>query len=266
MIPLISSLQNPSIKNIQKLEKSSERKSQNKFVVEGAKEISIALNSNYQLVQLYFCPEIADKSQSIYHKEIFDAAESLLTEISFPVFEKLAYRENSDGLIALFLQKSHAIQFCELGNNPTLLILESIEKPGNLGAILRTADAAGIDAVMICDPKTDIYNPNVVRSSIGCVFSVQCIIATNDEVLNFCKQNNIKSFATTPSSSLNYTNVKMDMPCAIILGTEADGLSDFWLDNADQKIKINMQGKIDSLNVANCASIFTFEVLRQKSI
>ena len=175
MHPLITSHHNPKIKNLLALEKARERKRQNTFVIEGLKELSLAVQGNYKIDSLFFCPEIVDirDIQKIINEE------NLLIPVQQSVFEKIAYRDNSGGVVALAEQKMHSLESIKLRNNPIVLVLEAVEKPGNLGALLRTADAANIDAVIICDPQTDFYNPNVIRSSIGCIFTTPIASATS---------------------------------------------------------------------------------------
>lgn len=259
----ITSLQNGKIKNIIKLQKASERREQQLFLVEGYKEIDMALNSGYQLYSLFCCFEIGLNSLNI--EPLTKQCDSCF-EISKEVFDKIAYREGSDGLMAVFKQKKNDLSSIKLNRNPLIIILESVEKPGNLGAILRTADAARVDAILVCDPRTDIYNPNVVRSSVGCLFSNQVVACTNSEAFDWLKKNNIKSYAAAlHNKSVAYHTFSYTPPTAMIMGTEADGLSDFWLEKADQKIIIPMLGKIDSLNVSVSAAILIFEAARQRN-
>jgi TrmH family RNA methyltransferase len=185
-------------------------------------------------------------------------------EVSLPVFQKMAYREHSDGILALVRTKSHTLGDLNLSNNPFVIVLEAVEKPGNLGAILRTADAAGADAVIICDPLTDVYNPNVIRSSVGCVFTVPLAVATGSDVFSFLKENEMQIFAAELQASRWYQDTDFTRPSAIIMGTEADGLTDFWIENADARIKIPMRGIIDSLNVSVSTAVLTFEAMRQR--
>lgn len=261
----ISSLQNPRIKNIQKLTaKSRERKAQNLFVIEGARELSLALAGNCCLDSVFVCPELFAKSD---YPEVLNSIDpKIRVELAPAVFEKIAYRESSDGILALACPKEHSLNELRLSENPFIIVLESVEKPGNLGAILRTADAAGVDAVIICDPLTDMYNPNVIRSSIGCIFTVPVAIANNTETLEFLKKKNIQSFAAELQASQWYQDTNFTKPSAIIMGTEADGLTDFWLKHATSRIKIPMRGKIDSLNVSISTAVITFEAIRQRSI
>jgi len=259
----IQSQQNSRIKNVQKLfVKSKERREQNLFVIEGARELSLALAGSYLLDTVFICPELFS---GIGYPEIKSGIHSSnLFEVSLPVFQKIAYREHSDGILALAKPKSHTLNDLNLPDNPFIIVLEAVEKPGNLGAILRTADAARVDAVIVCDPLTDIYNPNVVRSSVGCVFTVPLAISTQSDVFSFLKENRIRIFAAELQASQWYQDTDFTQDCALIMGTEADGLTQFWIDRADARIKIPMRGKIDSLNVSVSTAVLTFEAMRQR--
>jgi len=180
------------------------------------------------------------------------------------VFEKVAYREGSDGLIALIKPKEHRLDQLQLKDKPFIIVLESVEKPGNLGAVLRTADAANVDAVVICDPLTDLYNPNAIRSSVGCLFTVQVAVCSSKECFDWMQAKEIRSFAAELKGSEWYHESDFKGPTAIIMGTEADGLTSFWLDNADKRIKIPMRGVIDSLNLSVSTAVLTFEAMRQR--
>ena len=259
---LVSSLQNPKIKNLVKLQKASERNAQNVFIVEGLKEINLAINANYIPQSVFWCPEMGLREKELLH--LFNLCKNVYS-ISKDAFEKIAYREGSDGLIVVFEQQKQSLQSIKLSSNPLIIILEAVEKPGNLGAILRTADAANVDLVIICDPRTDLFNPNVIRSSIGCLFTNQIVACSNNEALVWLKKNKIKSYAAAlVKGSKPYHTFNFKTRTALIMGTEADGLSDFWLANADEKIIIPMQGKIDSLNVSVSTAIIVFEVIRQR--
>lgn len=259
----IASLQNNRIKNIYKLTtKARERKKQNLFIIEGARELSIALESGYQPESVFICPELFSKTD--YPDVLQKIKPGILHEVTEPVFQKIAYREGSDGILCTAQQKKHELSDLKLSSNPFIIVLEGVEKPGNLGAILRTADAAKADAVIICDPLTDIYNPNIVRSSVGCLFSVQIAVSTNNETLCYLKEKQIKSYAAELQAADWYQNADFRSPTAIIMGTEADGLTPFWLQHADKRIKIPMRGKIDSLNVSVSTAVITFEAMRQR--
>jgi TrmH family RNA methyltransferase len=258
----ISSLQNPKVKQIVQLSKARERKEQGLLVVEGAREIGFALDAGHLPERVYVCEEIYDKSA--YPELLNRIDSSKKTAITASVFEKVAYREGSDGLIALFKPLQHRLDQLELGEDPFIIILEAVEKPGNLGAILRTADAAKVDAVIICDPLTDLYNPNAIRSSVGCLFTVQVAVCTSAECLDWLHANRIRAYAAELNASEWYQDIDFRGPSAIVMGTEADGLTDFWLQHADQRIKIPMRGVIDSLNVSVSTAVLTFEAMRQR--
>lgn len=260
---MITSLQNPAIKNIVKLSKSKERKEQRLFVIEGARELSLALQSGYRPEAVYLCREMFEKTK---YPDLLDALpnEIIVFDISLPVFAKIAYRENSDGVVALAKPKQHGLGDLKLSHNPFLILLEAVEKPGNLGAILRTADAAAVDAVIVCDPQTDLYNPNVVRSSVGGIFTVQTAVCSSEEAFAWLQAHHIRSFAAELQAAEFYQQTDFTQSSAIVLGTEAEGLSDFWLQNATKRIKIPMRGKIDSLNVSVSTAVLTFEAMRQR--
>lgn len=258
----ITSLQNPKIKNIVKLSKSKERREQNLFVLEGARELTLALSAGYQVESVYLCPDLYAKTE--YPGVLNGLPESKLTEVSQSVFEKIAYREGSDGLLALVRPHEHSLDKLKLSDNPFIILLEAVEKPGNLGAILRTADAAQADAVIICDPATDLYNANAIRSSVGCIFTVPTAVCSSQEALSFLKGEKIAVFAAELQAAQWYQDTDFRKPSAIVMGTEADGLTEFWLKNADARIKIPMRGKIDSLNVSVSTAVLTFEAMRQR--
>lgn len=259
---MITSFQNSAVKNITKLSKSRERRDQNLFIIEGARELSLALRSNYKIESVYVNRELFLKTK--YPGVLDEIPKQNVFEISAAVFEKIAYRENSDGIIALTKTKSHKLTDLQLSENPFLIILESIEKPGNLGAVLRTADAAQVDAVIICDPQTDLYNPNVIRSGVGALFTVQTAVCTSEEALNWLKEQNINIYTAELEAAEYYQNINFKQASAIVMGTESEGLTNFWLNNATKRIKIPMRGKIDSLNVSVSTAVITFEAMRQR--
>lgn len=257
----ITSTQNPKVKSLLSLEKPRERRKQQLFVIEGKREIELALEAGYKIGNLFFCEEI------IRLDEIPAALknEKLLVPVSKDVFDKIAVRESTGGMIAVAEQKIHRLENIKLSSNPLVLILEAVEKPGNLGAILRSADAAAVDAVIICDPLTDFYNPNVIRSSVGCVFTNQLAAVSSEEAIAWLKKNQIQIFCTSLQASKPYNLVDYTKPCAIVMGTEATGLSEIWTKNSLANIIIPMRGKIDSMNVSNATAVVVFEALRQRS-
>lgn len=260
MHPIITSAQNPKIKNILALEKARERKKQNVLIIEGIKELSLAITAGYKIISVFFCPDIIDEQELMKIVK----QEQLLIPVQKQVFEKIAYRESTGGIIAVAEQKEHRLDKINLSSNPLVLVLEAVEKPGNLGAILRTADAVGVDAVIICDPQTDFYNPNVIRSSVGCVFTTPVAAATSAETIAWLRKNKIRIFNTYLRASKPYHQIDFTLPSAIVMGTEATGLSDLWVQSGDANIIIPMQGKIDSMNVSTATAVVVFEAKRQR--
>lgn len=259
----ITSLQNPRIKNIIKLAaKAKERREQQLFIIEGARELTLALIAGYRVDSVFVCPSLFEKTE--YPQVLGSLDQSVLFEVTEQIFQKIAYREGSDGILALAIPMQNRLVDLKLEGEPFIIVLEAVEKPGNLGAVLRTADAADADAVIICDPATDLYNPNTIRSSIGCAFTVPVAICTSEEALSFLQERNITTFAAELQASEWYHEIDFTKASAIVMGTEADGLTDFWLKNADKRIKIPMRGAIDSLNVSVSTAVITFEAMRQR--
>lgn len=260
---LITSINNPKIKNLQKLyAKSKTRREQELFVFEGARELKLALEGGYVFEQIFVVPDLFAKSD--YKDVLNDIPSHIMYELSPGLFEKLAYREGSDGIISVAKPHNKGLLDLQLGDNPFVIVLEAVEKPGNLGAILRTADAASVDAVIICDPSTDLYNPNTIRSSVGCLFTVQTAVCNSQEAYTFLNEKNIATYAAELNTEFGYQDIDYTKASAIVMGTEADGLSPFWIQHATQSIKIPMRGVIDSLNVSVSTAIITFEAMRQR--
>lgn len=265
MAKLITSLQNPLIKNVLLLEeKPRERKNQNLIVIEGVREIRLALSSGFTVTTLFFCRDyINDRDFDQFASHSLSSFE--LIEVPGEIYNRMAYRKESEGLIALAVPHRTLFHDLKLSRNPLILVMEAVEKPGNLGAILRTADAANLDAVIICDPQTDIFNPNAIRSSIGCIFTVPVITSTTEHTIAWLKSNQVLLFATALTATRYYHEADFRRPSAIIMGSEAYGLSQKWLDEADHLIKIPMKGKIDSMNVSASAAVVVFEAMRQRN-
>ena len=257
----ITSVQNPFIKSLVQLqEKAKVRKQTGTFLIEGKREIELALKGGYELETILFLPEI------ISEKQLNDLTTKPLNviEISKEVYQKLAYRDTTEGILAIAKTKSLALSDLKLSKNPLILVGESLEKPGNVGAILRTADAANIDAVIIANPKSDLYNPNIVRSSVGCLFTRQIAVGTTEEVIAYLKANNINIYSATLQDSTEYHTQNYTTPTALVVGTEATGLSEKWRTESTKNIIIPMQGEIDSMNVSVAAAILLFEAKRQR--
>ena len=260
----ITSLQNPRVKQLVKLRDRRPRDAAGVFMVEGYRQIRRALEKNVTLQELYFSPDwFLGENENALIKQAEESG-ALLIELSKDAFAKVAYRERPDGLLALAPQWERSLDDLKLPEEPFLLVVEAIEKPGNLGTILRSADAAGCDGVIVCDPVTDIFNPNVVRASTGVLFSVPLVVAESEQVHAWLKSKNIRIVATTPAAEQLYTDTDLRGPMAVIMGSEQYGLSDFWLQNADQPVRIPMAGQADSLNVAMATIITLFEAVRQR--
>lgn len=262
MTKQISSVQNKSIKNLVQLqEKSRVRRKEERFVVEGLREIDLALRADYRFEELYFCPELVEDSTI---QKLQSHAQTMI-EVPLKVYQKIAYRGSTEGVLAIGKQKSHELDQLKFQHKePLILVAEAPEKPGNIGALLRTADAARLDAVLIANPRTDLYNPNIIRSSVGCVFTNQIAMGSTTEILAFLQAHNIQIFCATLQSSVPYILPDYQKASAIVVGTEADGLSEEWRRESTQNIIIPMQGKIDSMNVSVSAGILVFEAKRQR--
>jgi TrmH family RNA methyltransferase len=256
----ISSVQNPFIKSLVLLqEKAKNRKQTGTFLIEGQREITLALKGGYIIETVLFYPEICTESEATKI-----APNTALIEINKEVFQKLAYRDTTEGILAVAKTKSMQLNDLKLSKNPLILIAEAPEKPGNIGALLRTADAANLDAVIIANPKSDLYNPNIVRSSVGCLFTNQIASGTTEEIITFLKEQDINFYCATLQNSTSYHTQDYTTPTALVVGTEATGLTQEWRDAATQNIIIPMQGEIDSMNVSVAAAILIFEAKRQR--
>lgn len=257
----ITSVQNPFIKSLVQLqEKAKSRKQTGTFLIEGQREISLAIKGGYEIETLLFYPEL------ISEFEILQLTSNRIppVEINREVFEKLAYRDTTEGVIAVARSKSLELSDLQLSQNPLILVAEAPEKPGNIGALLRTADAAKLDAVIIANPKGDLYNPNIVRSSVGCLFTNNIATGTTEEIIAFLSERKIDFYCATLQNSTNYDTQDYSKPTALVVGTEATGLTRQWRDAATQNIIIPMQGEIDSMNVSVAAAILIFEAKRQR--
>lgn len=261
----ISSLHNPLVKKVFLLkEKSRERRNSGLFVLEGQREFELACKGGYTIQSVFFCPNIISEEKVRQIIASYEKSPELI-EVSQEIYQKIAYRESTEGIVAIACSKNHDLKDISFRNkNPLILIAEAPEKPGNIGALLRTADAANLDAVIIVNGKGDLYNPNVIRASIGCLFTVNIATGKTQEVINFLNKNKIAIYSASLSASCNYSEVDYKKPCAIVVGTEAAGLTSEWLQESDQNIIIPMQGEIDSMNVSVSAAILIFEAKRQR--
>ncbi len=261
----IDSLKNTTIKEVVLIkEKSRWRKKTGQFVVEGLRELEMALKGGCKLESIFFDPRIIklDTVQEIL--QTYQVSAELIS-VSHEVYRRIAYREKTEGVVALGYAKSHKLEKLRFRREkPLILVAEALEKPGNIGALLRTADAASLDAVIISNPKTDLYNPNIIRSSLGCVFSVPVAMGENYDVIEFLKQHNITTYAADLQARHNYSEMDFRGGSALVVGAESSGLSEQWTHGADHRIIIPMQGEIDSINVSVSAAILIFEAMRQR--
>ena len=257
-IQFISSLQNQKVKQLVLLQqKSSERKKSDLFVVEGLRELRHCVSKGYEIDSLFFCTGLLTES-------IDDLLVAQSYEVTAQVYEKIAYRGSTEGVVAVMRMKHLQLEDLQLTEKPLLVVLESVEKPGNLGAVLRSADAAGADAVIVCDPLTDLYNPNLIRASIGALFTVPTVAVSSEDCIRFLKARGIRILTAQLQDSELYYDTDMTCGTAIVMGTEATGLTNQWREAADAHIRIPMLGQLDSLNVSVSAAILLFEAVRQR--
>ena len=258
---VITSAQNPRIKELILLqEKSRARRENGLFVVEGRRELSHCLEAGFKPRSLFICPEILGRDAC----REFEQAGCPIVEIPAHLYEKVAYRGRTEGVIGVMECHSHSLEDLHLKEDPLVIVLESVEKPGNLGAVLRSADAAGADAVIVCDPLTDLYNPNLIRSSIGGIFTVPVAAASSEEAIRWLKERGIRILTAQLQDSLPYYDTDMRQGTAIVMGTESTGLTPLWRQAADAHIMIPMLGRLDSLNVSVSAAILLYEAVRQR--
>ena len=286
-IETITSAQNRKVKELLTLvEKSKARSAAGLFVVEGQRELGHCLDAGFIPETLFICGEVmavqnnavngaktGHLAENIEGKDGLDAlvakAEALnprLGVVQIPAFlyEKVAYRGSTEGIIAEVHSVPRSLDDLRLGESPLVMVLESVEKPGNLGAVLRSADAAGADAVVVCDPLTDIWNPNLIRSSVGAVFSVPVAVCTSADAIAFLKKRGIRILTAQLQDSEWYYDTDMTGATALVMGTESTGLTQAWRDSADAHIKIPMLGRLDSLNVSVSAAVLLYEAVRQR--
>ena len=262
----ISSIQNPKVKRLLALQqKSSTRREAGCFVVEGRRELLHCINAGFGVETVFVCPELfsEDECRDILQQMAGDMPQ--LYTVSGYVYEKIAYRGSTEGVMAIVKTRQLALDDLQLSEHPLIIVLESVEKPGNLGAVLRSADAAAADAVVVCDPLTDIFNTNLIRSSIGAVFTVPCVACDSASCIRFLKSKGISILTAQLQDSLPYYHTDMRRATAIVMGTESTGLTQQWREAADAHIRIPMLGQLDSLNVSVSAAILLFEAVRQRN-
>jgi len=258
---MITSLSNQKVKDLVKLREARFSRQSNLFIIEGFREVSLALEAKVLIKELYICRDFLDRSK----QEKLLKQKNKLFEVSPRVYEKIAYGKRREGLIAIGQRPEHKLSDIKLSATPLLVVAEGIQKPGNLGAILRTIDASAVDGLVVADPGIDLYNRHLIRSSLGTVFNRPPVTATSKEILNWLKKNNITIVCAHPEGSSVYTSVDFRKPTALVVGSEEKGVSDFWRDQAEALVAIPMRGKADSLNVSVATAVLVFEALRQRS-
>lgn len=268
MREVITSVQNPKVKKGVKLKDRKERDATGLFLIEGYRELKRAADRHVVFQTLFICPQffLGTNEQGLIDQIRGQGGEVIVCSQS--VFQKFSYRDRPDGMLAIAVQMQRSLKdlIAQLSSkkDPFLIVAESIEKPGNLGTILRSADAAGVDAVIVCDRCTDIYNPNVVRASVGTLFTLPVIEASSVDTLRFLEEQKIKVIAATPSAQQPFTAANLTGGIAIAVGTEQLGLSETWMRSADLKVSIPMYGVADSLNVATATTLLLYEAIRQR--
>ena len=261
----ITSAQNPRIKDLVLLQsKSKERRSSGRFVVEGQREVARAITGGFIPETFFICEKICRNHDLI--SGVVEKSGAGIFSVPDTLYKKIAYRNDTEGIVGIFKSKDISLKNINLSDNPLLIVLESVEKPGNLGAVLRSADASGADAVIVCDPLTDLYNPNVIRASTGAVFSVQCLTCSNDELYSYLQSHNISIITAQLQDSKFYYDTDMTKGTALVFGTEDKGLTDYWRVRSDARVRIPMAGITDSLNVSVSAAILCYEAVRQRRI
>ncbi|MDX2109015.1 MAG: RNA methyltransferase [Verrucomicrobiota bacterium] len=262
---IISSPQNPRVKNLVRLHESNHRRRQERYIIEGQREIERALSGKVQLEELFYAPScFRDRDEYALLSRAEDAG-ATLCQLSQAAFEKCSLREGPDGLLAVAVAKDLDLDAISLGPCPLLVVVERVEKPGNLGTLIRTAGAAGADALIVTDPVTDIYNPQCIRNSQGVCFHLPISVTTNERAQGWLQRHGVQCIATTPDTTVDFWAPDYRKPTAILLGSEKDGLTDFWLKQPEiLSVKIPMAGAADSLNVAVAAAVVIFEAVRQR--
>ncbi len=256
-MPQINSLQNERVKYAVRLRDRRQRDRDGLMLVEGRSELELALASGVTVREVFFCERLSESSPAAF-------PDLRPVWVSEAVFEKMSYREKPDGWLAIVPIPHRTLESLALPPAPLLVLAESVEKPGNLGAILRTADAAGVDALLACDPRTDLYNPNVVRASRGTLFTVPAVQTTSEAALTWLRQNGVRVLAATPHAEARYADMDLRQAVCVAVGTEDQGLTEFWMDNADLRVSIPMAGRVNSLNVSASTAIILYEAVRQR--
>lgn len=257
---------NPRVKDIVRLRDKKHRDKTGLTIVEGVKETAKLLASGWEIEAVFICPELLTRHGGAGLIEAVSSRQAAVFEVTLPVFQKIGYGDRLEGVLAVGRFASRELSDIRGAKRPLVVVLESVEKPGNLGAALRVCDGAGVTGLIVCDGSTDVFNPNAIRASLGTVFTVPVVTATNEETLTFFRQNKIRVVALLPEAEAFYTDADLSGPLALVFGSEDKGLSAFWEKNADTRVKIPMAGAADSLNVSTAAAIVVYESVRQRNL
>lgn len=261
----IVSFKNESIKKVISLRERKARDQEGLTIIDGVREFQMAAKAGVAVDEFYFCPDLVNKTDLPSLLKIVEKQKVRMLEVSPGVFEKINFGDRAEGIAAVARQPRRNWNDIKLSKSPLLVIVEAVEKPGNLGAILRTCDAAGVDGLIVCDGRTDVYNPNVIRSSLGAVFTVPVVVSTNQDALSFLRKNAVKTTGTFPDAKISFWEPDLKSSAAVLLGSEQNGLSEFWRKNADEHIQVPMQGAVNSLNVSITAALVIYEAMRQRT-
>jgi TrmH family RNA methyltransferase len=261
----ITSRQNPQVKNAVRLRDGHERRERRQFIIDGLREIARAIDSGIRPLQAFICDELCKSDECLLVKAKMETEAQEVFQVSPDVFAKLAFGDRADGIVVVAQAPQRALVGLGLPANPLVAVLEGVEKPGNVGAILRSADAAGVDAVIVADGRTDLYNPNTIRASLGTVFRANVCEATSAETIDWLQSKNLAIVAARPDAQTLYTATNMRSGVAIVLGSESAGLSDRWKAASITPVRLPMHGLADSLNVSSTAAVLFYEALRQRN-
>ena len=260
----ITSLQNQRVKDAVRLRDGRHRQRQGRILIDGARELTRAIESGIRLLEVFTCEPLATSDECRRVAEMLPDSGAELLPVSRPVFEKLAFGSRAEGVLGVGETPDASLSKLTLPDRPLVVVLEGVEKPGNVGAVVRSADAAGASAVVVADGRTDLYNPNAIRASLGTIFTMPVAAATSEETLAWLADNQLAIYAARVDGSLDYTEADLRRPAAVVLGSEAAGLSDTWSTPQVTSIRLPMRGSADSLNVSTTAAVLLYEALRQR--
>ena len=261
----ITSTQNPRVKAAIRLRDARHRRKQGRILIDGLREIERAQAAGVEMVEVFYCPERCPVDRVDTVEALLGRVDVELFELAPGVFEKLAFGQRAEGIVAVAATPCRRLDAVSLGPNPLVAVIEGIEKPGNVGAVLRSADAAGVDLIIVADGRTDLYNPNAIRASLGTIFTMPVCEATTAETLDWLRDQQLAIFAAIVDGATSYTDVNYHGGAAIVLGSEADGLSDAWRADDIRAVRLPMLGAADSLNISATAAVLFYEALRQRN-